>query len=725
MSDKTKTKDDNDSLSKAFDALIPEKENPVFLAPFNHLRIVISPLYRQGYHYDCKNDNKYAQLIFNALAQAYFDVQANPEKYYKTKLETFSNGIIAFIPWLNQHEATELNRYKILKSFEVYRLNELKLKSSLLNVVLKMLELAISIASLDDNEKSYLSTLIKGTTVSYNDEHKQQTLTAFFGECQWLRPIVGDETFNRLESPKRLMNSFIVTIASTLSILQKTHTELETYFIEHKICVEDLKLKNKSSKKITNVSKTGALLLTLICRCSNDGFADEMSELLFNDIVIPRYKSLVKQFLINGEPIPYRASGKFDSARGLTCRTPVFFDEQNVQLIAQRAEYQWRNNKKQSAVPIPVTKVENILFSFLCAWLTIPQSDIFKITENDFRFMLNNSGAVTHLLCDYYKGRARTFRETDTVSTRQIEGKAILSFIQKRKSCPLPDNNLIEKLPETVNCSEDSLYGRIFSLWSGVRVNSIIKTELQQRQYTPIFITTITALLKNHGQVYSKWRSNNKELKSSDYLTLSKNPVSTYWFSLNSIKNTAVHSKTDNYRDGHLVNTNSHTNNTEKTSYLTQENKEWVNQHGRITRLVMLDIADNVFRPSMDNVIKHTKDMQLRTEIITSTDGKVNEIGIVEESPQNHNYLTDTLLVIDSVETVCIFIHFIAQAEEKYKRLLTENLEFVEKTMLPTAEWMAELLASKLSKKNIKEGEKIYKKSAQHFPSLFDAQLIG
>ena len=67
------------------------------------------------------------------------------------------------------------------------------------------------------------------------------------------------------------------------------------------------------------------------------------------------------------------------------------------------------------------------------------------------------------------------------------------------------------------------------------------------------------------------------------------------------IKNSSVYSRTDQYRDEDLINTNSHSSLTEKLSYMTDANKEWVNQVGRILRMVLVDIEMHAFSPKFDD----------------------------------------------------------------------------------------------------------------------------
>ena len=107
-------KNDVDSLSKDFDSLIPKKENTVISAPFNDMRIVILTKCKRERILICENKNEYAQIIFRAMAEVYRDVQVNSNTHQKSILDSFSDGLIACIPWLNRHEISDLNKYKVI-----------------------------------------------------------------------------------------------------------------------------------------------------------------------------------------------------------------------------------------------------------------------------------------------------------------------------------------------------------------------------------------------------------------------------------------------------------------------------------------------------------------------------------------------------------------------------------------------------------------------------------
>jgi hypothetical protein len=60
--------------------------------------------------------------------------------------------------------------------------------------------------------------------------------------------------------------------------------------------------------------------------------------------------------------------------------------------------------------------------------------------------------------------------------------------------------------------------------------------------------------------------------------------------------------------------------------YLTDANKDWVNQNGRITRAVLLDIERYVYRPNLDAAIQQTHENLLRTRIISALGSGIDSL---------------------------------------------------------------------------------------------------
>ena len=222
------------------------------------------------------------------------------------------------------------------------------------------------------------------------------------------------------------------------------------------------------------------------------------------------------------------------------------------------------------------------------------------------------------------------------------------------------------------------------------------------------------------------------------------NPLPTNWFGLEAIKNSAVHSRSDKYRIGHLVNYNSHDNTTEGDSYMTAENAEWLDNCGRVTRSVMNDLAINVLSPSSDLVFNgdftqalevindKRNDVLSRLKLVTNTTGNVNDLGIIDKHVADEDDYPDTLYLLDTAETYVQMKHYLAQGIKHYKRLLKSNPVFLEYTLLPTSEWIEMVFnASNLKKANgkgfsqktITAGEEMYKTIQAHLPKLFTAQL--
>ena len=197
----------------------------------------------------------------------------------------------------------------------------------------------------------------------------------------------------------------------------------------------------------------------------------------------------------------------------------------------------------------------------------------------------------------------------------------------------------------------------------------------------------------------------------------SSSPCQKGIFGLQAIKNSAVHAFSDSYTLHYLINRNSHSNQTEKASYLTEENEEWVNNAGRITREVMLDLIHNVFNLNFDQgneaqvaafnsefmavtdliAYKH-EEMNARLRVVTGQEkGRVNEVGVLALSEQKDNEALSPLTVSDNPITVIKMHNYLHEFKKNYKKLLTHNPEYLFKTVIPTVEWL-EATLPKLSK---------------------------
>ena len=185
-------------------------------------------------------------------------------------------------------------------------------------------------------------------------------------------------------------------------------------------------------------------------------------------------------------------------------------------------------------------------------------------------------------------------------------------------------------------------------------------------------------------------------------------------FGLTHIKTTSVYSESDSYRAGDLVNYNSHTSSTESINYLTDSNKEWVNQSGRITRLVLNDLNNSMYSSSINALSNKVRDVELRTKIVAATGSDsfkiismINDSELIESS--------EDIVVIDSIDTAIYFIHFISEAERCIETLIKVRPDYIVRTILIKIEWMSNTLSRMVSSsKAFKE----YVKYKEYLPSI-------
>ncbi|MFS1454852.1 hypothetical protein BCT99_027175 [Vibrio lentus] len=159
-------------------------------------------------------------------------------------------------------------------------------------------------------------------------------------------------------------------------------------------------------------------------------------------------------------------------------------------------------------------------------------------------------------------------------------------------------------------------------------------------------------------------------------------------FGFQLIKNSAVHAFSDPYTLEYLINRNSHSNQTEKVNYLTEDNEAWINNSGRITREVMFDLIQNVFNLGFDrddaeqlkrfnsevmavteSVSYRREEMNSRLRMITGQEkGKVNEVGVLSLNDKNESESLSPIYVVDSSITVLKMYNYLHEFKKNYKK---------------------------------------------------------
>jgi len=753
MSDDTLSADD----AVIVDMLTEEKQlqasfsrsRPMTAIAITPSRIVLpeGPGIRQSDNvFECSNEHVDAKLLFSCLAVALLDVRTHPKNYAPSKLRSISLAVQEFIPWLNNHTIDSYNRATIVKDFETFRVNECNVKpqSSQAAATLDTLRVGLAVKGFKDKllqlEVAYLRNIIDKTNLSRNSEAKQTTLTNYFGQIQWIREYVDNDLFNRVASPKALMASFSITVATLMLEAQRLLDELEQYCINHKVTTNMLSIER--TLKAEDNHQRGLLthLINIFCKGYNDKSLECIKVMLF-DISNPvAYQDNLRR-LNRGEQLTVRAFRKeFNTVN----QDFGLFSYDTVLAVVKRAE-----QKQLGATDIPqlpVTPLEQMCFIWLMAWQAVQPTDIPKLKQSDFHLMERNDKSVTHVSCEYYKSRAHDYKETPLLAVSDIEGEAVFRYIQPKVLTN--DNTSLVSLPNLCQqqaCGSTTFIKQVFGLATFPVIHTAILLELGKREATSVLLESVTTMM-SHGMTVHAWRKNteSKDTSFEAFRAQVNNPLSLKWFGLESIKNSAVHSRSDKYRIGHLVNYDSHENETARDSYMSAENPEWLNNCGRVIRSVMHDLSLNVLSPSSDlvfngdftqalEVINDKKnDVLSRLKLVTKTTGEANELGIVKGHAPDEDGYPDSLYLLDTPETYVQMQHYLDQALKHYKRLLMSNPVFLEYTVLPTCEWIEVVFNASnrkqanskgFSEKTVTAGLELYKEYQAHLLPLFTAQL--
>lgn len=676
-----------DENKEAFDRLLPELPAQIATTP---KRITITRA--SGPVVIClARPNRYHEAIFTALAEAiktpwFTSLSSRSQKVYFTNLKQL-------FEWINEsgYTATEINCFECLKEFEAYRANVAEAKRSPLCSIPTMLRKGLDGKDLSDEDYLYLRTLLRLSKPSKQPEPKPHTLTEWFS-LPWLRSLVGEKQYLSLESPSRLISSFRVTISITLSYLLEIRAQWKKQVSMS--CVSD---SNKDWYR-----KWGSQLLKCAGTFDKAGEpADELTQLLCLDLISQNQWPIVKEQIAKNGIEKVRLFGKnLTSTHVWKC--PVFFHPDN------------QHN---------YSKVEELLMAWLVACETIQPWDIATLKTNDYACEYNRSGRLIAMQCCYYKGRSGLNREPAVLIASDCWTKAQYAYL---KGLPLSARLFRHSIGRALKVPEFAFGSRIISsplnmiwrLWQTPRLQTRIREALKRAGALPIFLESALALTRG-SESHDRFVRRNPGASRSKYEAVVPRPLPGEIFSLSHIKTTAVHAGSDQYRDGDLINHHSHTSATEKHHYLSDANKDFVNRAGRITRLVLYDLQNVVYQPSVSALTQAVNDLELRSRVTEATgleDAQVHQLNFPTDRPKED----DMILIPDTIEQALIFTHSITQAEERYRQLLNLRPDWVERTLLPQLEWMSRTLAKMRS---AAAAQQEYADLKHHLPPVFDHLL--
>ena len=628
-------------------------------------------------------ENKFHEYIFIACSiscqSSWFDSLTEDSKI------SYLYIIMDFFSWVNKTNCNDVSKekYSVLKNFEAYRMNDKGLRDSNLNILKKIIREGMACSSLSEECYNYLQHLTSKTKSARKQEVIPTTLNGWF-DLPWLREVLGEKMYLQLESPRMLINSFRITVATTLLWLQEQRRRW-------------MKAKTIHFNVETDrwYDDWGPIIINNIGSFDYKGEAeDDFNQLLLNDIVSDIAQTALKDRIATSWMRELPKSITFNKRRFKIWKTPLFF----------HPKYQTQ-----------YSPIEEQLCAWLIACEAIQPTDIPKLKTNNYAREYNKSGRLLAMECKYYKGRAGRFMIPDILMGTDPWTKALHFYINS-----LPEKSALFKTSvDTQYCfpdlnSKHTDIRFIYEIWKLPSFQKQLSTELERNKTEPIFLKSMLAL-KQGGEVFSKF--NDRTGKTlAEYVNLIPRALPKTIFSLTHIKTSSVHARSDAYRSGDLVNHNSHTSLTEKTSYLTDANKEWLNQSGRITRLVIHDLQNIVYQPSITAISQAVMDRNLRTKVIQSTKSEDVEIYSLKENGFEEDENCE-IIVSDTVDTALWFIHYLTQAKKYFSQLVVVRPDWVENTLIINIEWMSHTLPL-MSSAGVADKE--YSKLKDHLPDFFN-----
>jgi hypothetical protein len=712
----------------------------------------------------CIDDTEceWKNLIFSALHSVCHLAFIEESLFESTKKECRAT-IPIFLKYLNSIVISDYNRVSLLKDYEIHRVkhDRVKPQSTYLACIIKLLKKGMNYSelykTLSPVEFSFLERLTK-TKVAPSDDKDQYTLTKWFGFHSWLRRDdigIGNDMFSRLASPKALTTSFRVTTEKALCEIQEAKYALIDFFLDNDIASDDMlpPLTRTPSYKLTatELKKSKNSWFSYIYSFISNRFSflqkkyymnskpNESLKLGFEMIIYSwsihyAAKNTTELFLVNNDiSRNYMNNQRFNIAFDSFMFSHDFLYELTQYSHSDRSE------------AIPVCKAEHLLFHWLMAYQSVQSSDISKLRLSNFNFIKRRNGVITHIESSYFKGRSNETHYLKSIKANSLMGKGVLNFINDRtNNNSYRDGSLSYQLKDTsLTTSENGNVGQLIRLIASSSLKVLINEELEKSKATPIFIEALHSII-SRGVKLSKYKhkessNQSQKITREDWLIHCDTPSNTLLFGFSAIKNSSIHARSDSFTPTQLQNHNSHTNDTERNSYLTKDNTEWRNNCGLVTRAVMQDIHINVLSPSKREIqlfnSDFTKAAELidmrktdvlsRLKLVTGKDnGRVDELGFFTESKQFREGFIDTLYLEDSPETVLRFYHYIHEVETKHKLLEKQAYEYLLFTVLPTVEWMSILLTeSHFTNESITKGKALFDIYKSILPPYFSAQL--
>lgn len=679
-------------------------------------------------------------LLYRTIVAAYNYVFFNEFAAVSGK-ESFTRVAQEFVVWLNKLKIE--NKYNLLKEYETHwfdvRDNHggpsplTRLKTVLFHYSYHEVEFC---EQLSQEDAAFLKVL-QETKISAQTNKRQDSLANYFGALPWLRDQqlgIGSDLYRVFASPKLTVNSLKILASTLILEFYDAKVALQKFLFAHDYLLEDISntldgINNKCTNGHQQSALYGKAIFEIISayhdlESRSLSLQKGISLLLISNLSTKGLESY--QLFIESKNSLYSLfEGKRKrSGRLLSLsigRFSTFFSSSNTAdgpMVSMLVLHQLT----MKDTPLPITQVERLMFSWLMASLAVQPYDIVKLKKNNFR-LLKVGQRVTNIECEYFKSRANYIHTTRSLSVKKIEGQALLTFLNQN-----PDTKMAAFNNSTPSTSpgNNSVLGNLVAAIKLPMMDAALRDAHSNNGDIPMVVPmAIQSIIKYGISLTHKKGLTNKDVKKASTF------CSSHIFGLQAIKNSSVHANSDPYTLHYLINHNSHSNQTEKSHYLNEYNEEWINASGRITRTVMLDLINNVFdidfsrlngKDSKEEVARFnnefesvtqsisykSEEMLSRLHVVTGQKkGRINEVGVLSKSTNKEEGLSP-IYILDSPVTVCKMRNYLYEFNRNYLRLLNQNSHYLYQTVLPTVEWMQQVLSTELSSESINEGEKLF-----------------
>lgn len=642
-----------------------------------------------------------------------------------TRKREFANGARTFIEWLAQGKNIDLRCAQMLAHFTEYELSILgHRRNSTAVVISKLFRLGYQnqSASFSPEQRHTVLTL-SARQRFHGTKTTRPSLADWFLNIHWLRGEMEaagfEELYLKLESPKMVKSSFELFCITLLG-------EIDS-FRDYCVAIKEPNLKDLTRDVPYRHGKRTTKELRDQIRDQSSWFAPIISRLDLHSPIAEFF--FAKHY---GQEAQLAIAKFRDRADGTL---PMRLYRNGKEHHAQHPSVFSRYNL------IVPSAIEQFLVINLLAMTAIQPEFLGQLTFKNVLIQPDSRGRPLGVQFRYNKRRANhNQKETEIFSARSSIGRILLAYIGRVRHCQhLLDESDKGFLLPIFRTKNGSLRLTRPARGTAVAVPNLIVYWLQQpatydklcaryrnSKVSRVFLESFLVMMRQCEYSTPKAR----DLSDAQRAKAKVLPECIWPYS--SLKQLGVFARSDQYRVGDLRNVNSHTSETERLSYLTDFNKDWVNRHGRVTRLVIDDMKRHVFNYDIHAVHRKSYERSLRTSIVLALDCDIAEedVFVAPVNPENleatgHYSASDgnNIFVLDHPATVIYLLHYLQQAETNSVALALNAPDFLEQTVAPRCEWMECLLIEKLSPASVERGSKIYETVKSRLPPLFSQKL--